>query len=205
MKYLTKENLLILAIILLLLKSFFYDLFIKSDEPRERVDTIYSVQTIKEKTGEFNNQRPIIIYTQPPQQNNAYINDLKGDLNKLNTQQEKINKLLLELSTRVYQKKYEDSTVSITVTDTINGRLQHQNVKWKVKPQQYVNKTIIKELKPKWSVSIGGGIKINPTPFKTVFEGKIGLKNKKGNTLQVGIESDNSYSLTFMKDVFVKW
>lgn len=205
MKLLTKENLLIIAILVLLLKSFFYDLFIKANTEENRIDTIVQIKTIKEKTGEFSNQRPIIIYTQPPNQNNAYINDLKTNLNEMATQQEKINKLLLELSQRVYQKKYEDSIVSITVTDTVNGRLQWQGVKWKVKEQKYKTYTIEKKLKPKFAISAGGGIDVKPYPFNTAFKAVIGVKNKKGTSLQLGLNTNKQYSLTFLQDLFVKY
>lgn len=186
-------------------KSFFG----KSPKETITIDSTLVVKNTLEKKGEFRSEKPqpivVVVPSQTQPNNDAYINRLLSELSSIKETDKQQSKLLKELALRVYEKTYQDSTVTITVKDSINGHLQSQNVQWTVKPQKvkYYEKTITKKLKPKFTLSAGIGVASRLDSLANPqLKGIIGFKNKKGYELQLGASTDRVYSLTLKKDLF---
>ena len=200
-----KEYLLILLIVILMFIVFKQGLF--SPQPKEneniRVDTIYTTIEIPAKEGTFVNKKPKPIYISDTTKD-QYIAFLELKMNSLYTQTEKQEYLLKQLSKKAYMKVYSDTTVSITVTDSVNGFLQYQDVKWNVKPQSIIVKEIYttKKLKPRFTMSAGGGLESGFPKLNPVFKGVLGFKNRNGYELLPGYSTDNRYSIILKKDIF---
>jgi hypothetical protein len=181
-----------------------------SNNDKVTIDSIQKVKVIPQKQGQFYNDKPTIIYVQPQaqQRTDSYLNSLISELSSIKKESDKTNKLLQELALRVYEKTYSDSTVTIKVTDSINGKLRNQKVTWKVKPQKikyFETKTTI-EKNPKFTFSTGLGItsKLDSTA-NPQLQAILGFKNKKGYELQFGYSTNKTASLIFKKDILTKY
>jgi hypothetical protein len=185
-----------------------YIFFSHSNKPKTkeviRYDTIIKTVTIPEINGTFTNPKPKPIYIKEPADDKE-LQFLHGKINELLTDVEKKDFLLSQLSTKVYNKTYSDKDVEITVIDTISGKILHQDVIWTIKPKEIEVKevTITKELKPRFSLSVGGGVIVNP--INQQFYGFLGMKNAKGYELQLGMTTDKGYMIGVKKDLFTKF
>ncbi len=204
----TLKDLLIIVLIgvifVFLFKNYTQGFFSK---PQEKTDTIFKIQTIPERQGQFQG-KPQIIYVQSPAQssNDDYLISLISELKQLKTESQRNTRLLQELRLRTYQKQYSDSNVTITVTDSIHGKLQHQVVKWKIKPQKIRTYNIVTKLKPKFTFSAGIGINSRLDSLANPqLQAILQFKNKKGTSLQFGITTDKRFSVSFVKDIFNKY
>lgn len=172
-------------------------------------DSIRIVKNTKELKGGFTDNKPTIIYVQTPkeQSNDVYLNTLLSELNTIKDASKKNEKILEALALRVYEKTYEDSTVVITVKDSINGRLKTQDVKWKVKPQKvsYFEKTITKKIKPNFRLLLGSKFTTNSTFEKSSIELNLGVQDKKGNIFEAGINTNNNISVGAKLNIFTKY
>ena len=175
------------------------------------IDSVKVVKTLPQKQGTFQIKAPqpvVVVVPSNQQGNDKYINSLMTELNSLKDAVLKKDKIVEALALRVYEKKYEDSTVTITVRDSINGRLNSQNVNWKIKPQKvaYFEKTITHKLKPKFTFSAGVGVTSGlDSPGNPQLQGILGFKNKKEYELQLGISTDKRFNITLKKDLFTKY
>jgi hypothetical protein len=179
----------------------------KNTEVVIKTDTIVKTVIIPEKTGTFTNVKPQPIYIVPPQ-DDKQLEQLYEKIANLQDDNQRMEYLLEQLSSKVYAKKYEDDTVSITVTDSINGLLRNQNVQWSVKPQKIEVKEVhtTTRIKPKWTISAGLGvsskISLEASPTATLV---LGFKNKKGTELMGGYSTDQTASIILKKDIFTKY
>lgn len=200
-----------IIIILLFLQFTNTSFFGSTPEDETVIDSVKVVKEIPQKQGAFQNKTPqpiVVVVPSNQQGNDKYINTLLSELNSIKDAGLKRDKILEALALRVYEKKYEDSTVTITVRDSINGRLKSQNVNWKIKPQKvsYFEKTITHKLKPKFVFSAGLGITSRLDSLANPqLQGVLGFKSKKGYELQLGISTDKRFNLTLKKDLFTKY
>jgi hypothetical protein len=185
-----------------------YIFFSHSNKPKQieviRYDTIIKTVTIPEINGNFNNPKPKPIYIKDPTDDKE-LQYLHAKINELLTDVEKKDFLLSQLSTKAYNKTYSDKDVSITVIDTVSGKLLNQDVIWTIKPKQIEVKevTITKELKPRFVLSVGGGVIVNP--INQQLYGFLGMKNAKGYELQLGITTNKACMIGLKKDLFTKF
>lgn len=108
---------------------------------------------------------------------------------------------------RRYRKVYTDSTgvATVTVTDSINGRLLGQTLDIKVKEREVkykerviTNNTITK-LKPTFVISAGltASSGIRPT-----VGAEVGFKNRSGYNLELGYNNQKEITIGIKKDIF---
>jgi hypothetical protein len=181
-----------------------------------KTDTIYKTRTITvpEKQGTFTNiqPQPQIVVVPIPNNNGNYNSKLASDFAKLKSDNEKMQKYLEAIAQRVYENKYtsKDSTVTVTVKDTITGFLKSQQVDFNIKerPIEIVEKEIKTTITkyPKFSLSAGLGVStgnfINPAPS---LSANIGFRNKKGWELIMSGDTNKNFSLILKKDIFTKY
>jgi hypothetical protein len=193
-----------IAIAVLLLYIFGQSFFSRKPIETVKRDTVIKVIEIPEKTGTFTNSNPQPIYISQPV-NDKQLEYLYSKIADLQDENQKVNYLLSQLSTKTYNKTYSDKDVSITVTDTVSGKLLNQDVKWTIKPQKVEVKevTITKQVKPKFTLSVGGGVRFNP--INQQVYGVLGLKNAKGYELQLGVDTDKTYFIGVKKDLISKF
>jgi len=87
-----------------------------------RYDTIIKTVTIPAINGNFNNPKPKPIYIKEPTDDKE-LQYLHAKVNELLTDVEKKDFLLSQLSTKAYNKTYSDKDITITVIDTVSGKL----------------------------------------------------------------------------------
>lgn len=172
-----------------------------------KTDTIYKTIVIPERKGTFAIAQPQPVYI-APQNNDAELNFLYEKLSSLQSDNERFEYLLTQLSTKTYNNVHKDSLVEISVTDSVSGKLLNQNISYKILPQKIEVKEIhiTEKLKPKLTISAGFGVasqySANATPTATAF---LGLKNKRGYELFLGIDNQKTYSIGLKKDLFIKY
>lgn len=172
-----------------------------------KTDTIYKTIVIPEHQGTFAIAQPQPVYI-APSNNDAELNFLYEKFSNLQSDNERFEYLLSQLSTKAYNNVHKDSLVEISVTDSVSGKLLNQKIKYKILPQKIEVKEIhiTEKLKPKLTISAGFGVasQINyeATPTATAF---LGIKNKRGYELLLGIDNQKTYSIGLKKDLFTKY
>jgi len=182
-----------------------FTIFKKTFKSKVKSNTYIEAKTvtIPAINGTFNNQNPKPIYIKEPADDKE-LQFLHAKINELLTDVEKKDFLLSQLRTKAYNKTYSDKDITITVIDTVSGKLLNQDVIWTIKPKQIEVKevTITKELKPRFVLSVGGGLMYGIEPE---LYGVVGVKNAKGYELQLGITTDKAYMIGLKKDLFTKF
>lgn len=207
-----REYIYIGIIVLLVIMVFGSNFEIKRKTPEKTtIDSTLVVKEVPKKMGGFRSEKPqpivVVVPSQNQPNNDTYINSLLSELKSIKETDKQQSKLLKELALRVYEKTYQDSTVIITVKDSVNGHLQSQNVQWTVKPQKikYYEKTITEKVTPKFSLLLGGKMTTSNTFEKSAFELNAGFQFKNGNILEAGYDTNNRFSVGFKKNIFRKY
>ncbi|CAL2077820.1 hypothetical protein [Tenacibaculum sp. 190524A02b] len=208
-----KKDVIYIGVILLIIVVFFKCDF-QSHENKYFQDTIDSTKiTIKlpEKKGSFSvkQPRPIIMHN--------YISDDKGykklidEIEKKHKQKADSLAILRELlqatKVRTYKEYFEDSIISANVTTETKGYLKSIDFDYILKPQKvsFYEKTITKNVKPKFSLLVGGKVNTSYDFEKASFEFNLGYQDKKGNIIEFGANTQNQFSIGYKKNIFSKY
>lgn len=183
----------------------------KSDD---RIDSILRVLTIPERQGQFVNRSPepiIIVVPQANSTNNGFSNELLREFQLMKDDNARTRAYAEAIALKVYQNKYQDSTVAITVIDSIEGgKLTNQDVSWTIKPREIEYHENIYYMKPKFIISAGMQLQNTIDSVGVSRMGlypNLGYKGKKGWTFEAGINVLNTkeFMVGVKKDIFTKY
>jgi hypothetical protein len=96
---------------------------------------------------------------------------------------------------REYTEVYEDSLATATVNSTVEGKLKKQSVSLEIKEKTTTidtNVTVEVEVpkKIKFYGGLGAGVPLDMTSAKPVFNGTVGLQDKKDRIFTLGINTE---------------
>lgn len=179
----------------------------------DRIDSILRVVSIPRIEGTFILPAPEPIYIKVPQKgstNTGMSDEMLKAFQELKDDNAKTRAYAKVIALKYYEKIYQDSVVTITVKDSIEGgNLVYQEVDWVFKEHKVKFYENIYYMKPKFTLSVGaqlqsGGDEIgsNPQLFFT-----LGVTNKKGWKYTGGINvlEKNEYMIGLEKNVFTKY
>lgn len=112
------------------------------------------------------------------------------------------------IKTRIYNEKYDDETLTVDVKTTVQGKMLNQGIEYFVKPQTIVVDTTIQVAIPKKINILAGaelGLPLTPTglnPNTPNVKFNVGLQNKKGNILNIGIDTQGNGYVGYTMKLF---
>ena len=184
------------------------------DKNADKIDSILRTLTIPERTGTFTQTSPQPIIITVPQQGSTdpgLSNELLRAFADMKDDNARTRAYAEAVALKVYENKYSDSTVAITVKDSVEGGvLKHQSVDWTVKKMEAQYYENVYYMKPKYTIS--GGMQFQTAVDSTglshaqIFP-KIGFKGRNGWKFEGGVNLLNTKEFMFgvEKDIFTKY
>lgn len=187
-----------------------FDIKLKSYDS-VKVDSVKVVKEIPESKGEFK-----IIQPKPTVINNYISNDkqLKNIIKQLEKKYNQkadsitiLRELLQAKKIRQYTEVVEDSLIKGTIKAETVGTLNSIDFKYTKKPQKitYHEKTITKKLTPKFSLLVGGRLSTDNTFNKSSLELNIGTQFKNMDILEIGYDTNKSFTVGYKFNAFTKY
>tara|TARA_R110000803_G_scaffold45361_3_gene95602 strand:- start:59 stop:586 length:528 start_codon:yes stop_codon:yes gene_type:complete len=119
-----------------------------------------------------------------------------------------LNALIEATKIRTYEKTYEDSTYSATVTIKTKGELLESRFKHVLKPRKFqIKETHTTEKKfPKYSLYYGIRLNTGSLPnTNPSLGGSFGFQSKKGTIYSIGYDTNLTWSVGIQKRFFTKY
>ncbi|CAL2077758.1 conserved protein of unknown function [Tenacibaculum sp. 190524A02b] len=208
-----KKDFIYIGIILLILIVFFKCDFNKTNANPggTSVDSTKVTLKLPEKKGSFSvkQPRPIVIHNYISENKNY--EKLIDKIEKKHKQKADSLTILRELlqatKVRTYKEHFEDSIISANVTTETKGYLKSIDFDYKLKPQKvsFYEKTITKNVKPKFSLLVGGKVNTSYDFEKASFELNLGYQDKKGNIIEFGANTQKHFTIGYKKSIFSKY
>ena len=176
----------------------------KGKDDSTKVDTVYIDRVIKGETVTITetNFVPKYIYKTDPK----YLDSI----NKLNDENERLEYLLSELQTRVYDTTYAFERGRLHITDSVHGYLKGRKLTWDLDDYEYQEAIITKTVKKYPKFAISGGLSSQLTTDFSLMKYptlgiEIGFRNRQGYNLDVGYNLRKEFEITLKKDIFVSY
>lgn len=187
---------------------------VPTNKSQDRIDSILQVLVTKKIDGTFVQPQPqpiIITIPQSGSNNPGLSNDLLKAFESMKDDNAKTRAYAEAIALKVYENKYQDTTVSIIVRDSVEGgKLTNQEVKWTVKPQKVKYYENIYYMKPEFVISAGMQFqtRVDTAGFshEQIFP-KLGYKGRNGWKFEGGVNILNpkEYMIGVEKDIFTKY
>ncbi|CAL2085178.1 hypothetical protein [Tenacibaculum sp. 190524A02b] len=208
-----KKDFIYIGIILLILIVFFKCDFNKTNANTgsTSVDSTKVTLKLPEKKGSFSvkQPRPIIIhnYISDDKRYKKLIDEIEKKYNQKADSLTILRELLQATKVRTYKEHFEDSIISANITTETKGYLKSIDFDYILKPQKvsFYEKTITKNVKPKFSLLVGGKVNTSYDFEKASFEFNLGYQDKKGNIIEFGANTQNQFSIGYKKNIFSKY
>ena len=174
-----------------------------------KIDSVEVVKVITEYKKEFVQVKPKPIYI--TKTNDKQLKNIISKLEKKYSQKADSVIILREyiqaIKVRKYSETFEDSLLVATFKAETTGTLNSIDFKYTKKPQKinYFKKTITKTLTPKFSLLGGGKINASSSLDNSSFEANIGAQFKNMDILEIGYDTNNSWSVGYKFNIFAKY
>lgn len=118
-----------------------------------------------------------------------------------------LNALIDAKTVREYTNTHKDSLVTISTTSQVEGKLLFSQINYTLKPRKFqtieTHTTIEKH--PKYALFYGGNIQTASRFDNTAFEINFGYQNKRGDVMEVGVNTNKQITLGFKKRFALKY
>ncbi len=175
-----------------------------------KIDSVYVYKQIPEKKGQFLTKNPKPIIKKIVLSDSLRYKNLIEEIEKKYTQKADSVTLLQELlqatKLRLYKETFEDSILTAKVKVEAQGKVKSIDFSYTTKPQKfgYYEKTITKEVKPKFNILLGG--KLTSTNFNNAsFEVNLGYQNSNLDVFELGVNTNKQITIGFKKSLFTKY
>jgi hypothetical protein len=160
----------------------------------DKVETIVEVPVKIEVPVPAKEGKSEIKYLPSPIKENPINKELQKKIELLQDSIAMLDFIKEELTERTYNNEFKDSTQSINVKSTVQGKLLNQSLNYYINPNTVKLDTVIEtkiiyptRIQLFGKVEIGNTIDIQN--FEPVFKGDIIIKNKKDRLISLGIDT----------------